>query len=110
MAIYEVEGKKINGSKILSLERVYDATSALDAIAKIIDHYSNSKDEGTVWITKLGVWGTSGTDSKWGRVGTPEFDPNTLCDCHSSPLWKCSTVLPPTVFVTSDGISVTVGE
>ena len=110
MAIYEVVGTKISGSKILSLERVYNATSALDAIAKIIDHYSNSEDNGEVNITELRVWGTSGTDSIWGRVGTPEFDPNTLCECYSSPLWTCSTVLPPTVFVTSNGISFTVGE
>jgi len=109
MAIYEVEGKKVSGSKILSLERVYDAPSALDAIAKIIDYYSNSKDKGEVTITKLLVWGTSGTDSKWGRVGTPEYDPNTLCDCHTSPLWKCPKVLPSTVSVDSSGISFTSG-
>jgi len=101
MAIYEVEGWKSNGSKILSLERFYDAVDAVDAITKIIAHYSTSKDKGTVRITKLGVWGT--------RVGTPEYDPNTLCDCHSSPLWKCPKVLPPTVSIASDGISFTVG-
>ena len=82
MAIYEVEGKKINGSKILSLERVYDATSALDAIAKIIDHYSNSEHNGTVWITKLGGWGTSGTDAKWGRVSEIFLTVDRLSYCN----------------------------
>jgi len=103
MAIYEVEGKKIIGSKILILGWFYDAVDALDAIPKIIDYYSNSKDKGTVFITKLGVWGTSN------RKGTSEFDPNTLCNCHSSPLWKCPKILPAKVSVTFDGINFPVG-
>tara|TARA_B100000949_G_C14094619_1_gene371458 strand:+ start:50 stop:376 length:327 start_codon:yes stop_codon:yes gene_type:complete len=107
MAIYEVEGKKILGSKVLSLERVYGAKNAVDAITKLLASFS--KDSGDIKITALKVWGTSGTDSKWGRVGTSKYDPNTLCACHSGPLWKCSTVLPSTVSIESDGISFTAG-
>jgi len=108
MAIYEVFGEKDIGSKVLILEKFYGAVDAVDAIAKLIDYYSSSKDKGKVTITELRVWGTSGTDSD-GRVGHPKYDPNTLCDCHSSPLWKCPKVLPPTVSIASDGISFTAG-
>ena len=101
MAIYEVEGWRSNGSESLSLERFYDAVDAVDAVTNIIAYYSNSTDKGTVWITKLGVWGT--------RVGTPEYDPNTLCDCHSSPLWRCYNVVPSNVVIMSDKIGFTVG-
>lgn len=109
MAIYEVFGVKDIGHKVLDIERFYGAVDAVDAIAKLIDYYSSSKDKGKVTITELRVWGTSGTDSKWGRVGHSKYDPNMLCDCHSSPLWKCPKVLPPTVSVKSDGISFPVG-
>jgi len=108
MAIYEVFGVKDIGHKVLDIERFYGAKDAVDAVKKMIKIYSSSKDKGKVTITELRVWGTSGTDSD-GRVGHPTYDPNTLCDCHSSPLWKCPKVLPPTVSIASDGISFTAG-
>ena len=103
MAIYEVFGIKDVGHKVLDIERVYGAKDAVDAIKKLIEIYSSSKEKGEVNITELRVWGTSN------RKGTSEFDPNMLCECHSSPLWKCSAVLPATVSVKSDGISFLAG-
>jgi|TARA_R110000824_G_scaffold52052_10_gene144729 hypothetical protein len=103
MAIYEVGVLENIGSKVKTLERVYSAKNALNAISKMLSYYSNSSDSGNVTITKLTVWGGHG------REGTPEYDPNILCECHSSPLWKCSKVLPETVSVESDGISFLVG-
>jgi len=99
MAIYEVFGVMDIGSRVLTLGRVFGAENAVHAIEKIIDYYATDKYKGEVTITELRVWGGRG------RVGTPEYDPNTLCGCHSSPLWKCSDILPPTVSITSDGIS-----
>ena len=103
MAIYEVFGKKDLGHKVLDIEKVFSAIGAVDAITKIISYYSDSGDKGEVNISELRVWGSES------RKGTSEFDPNILCECHSSPLWKCSAVLPATVSVKSDGISFLAG-
>ena len=104
MAIYEIVAVENIGSKVKTIERVYGAKNALNAISKMFSYYSNSTTKGNVTITKLTVWGGPG------REGTPEYDTNMLCGCHSSPLWKCSEILPPTVSVTSNGISFKVGE
>ena len=110
MAIYEVFGEKDIGSKVLILEKFYGAVDAVDAIAKLIDKYSISKDKREVKITEFRVWGTSrGKGNPEGRKGNPKFDPNTLCNCHSSPLWKCPKILPAKVSVTFDGINFPTG-
>ena len=104
MTIYEVFGTKDIGSKILSLGRVFSAKDAKDAIAKAIAKYGTDKIKGEIKITDLRVWGTSDKEE------TSKLDPNTLCACHSTILWKCSNLLPPTVSVTSDGIKFVTGE
>ena len=102
MTIYEVFGTVLHGdkSKNPSVGRVLEAENALGAIEEILSFYTGRpSDRGSVKITELRVWSHL-------EEGVPEYDPNTLCECHSSLLWKCSSILPPTVSIESDGIII----
>jgi len=97
--IYEIEGTLAFQSKIHRIERIYGADAPLDAIAKLISKYSDYKDG--IKTTSLNVCGGSE------RKDITAYDPDTRCKCHSDALWRCMTILRPTVVVEPDGIGFT---